>query len=52
MSYFKAKIRQIRFWLELSGPARGAYSTPQTLKFDLRGLLLREGEKGCEGTYL
>jgi len=28
MSYFKAKIRQIRFWLELSGPARGAYSTP------------------------
>jgi len=47
MSYFKAKMHQIQFLLELCpDPTGGAYSTPLTPQLDLRGLLLREGRGG------
>jgi len=49
MSDFKAKMHQIRFRLGLCPrPVGGAYSAPQTLLLDLRGLLLRGG-RGKEG---
>jgi len=64
MSYFIAKMHQIRFRLRLRpDPAGRVYNAPQTTYLDLRGLLLREGrggrtggkgnggEKGGEGTY-
>ena len=51
MSYFKAKMHQIRFRLGLcpSPPAEiefGAYSATPDPYLDLRGLLLREGQGG------
>ena len=41
MSYFKAKMYQIRFWVGPLGYLTGPY-------LDLRGLLLRGGRKGKE----
>ena len=44
MSYFAAKMHQIRFRLGLCpDPAGGAYSAPQTPSWIWGGLLLREG---------
>jgi len=38
MSYFKAKMHQIRIWLGLRPhPTGGAHSVPQTPQVDLRG---------------
>ena len=48
MSYFKAKMHQIRLRLGLRPrPPGGAYSAPQTLNLDLRGFTSkgREGRK-------
>jgi len=55
MSYFKAKMHQIRFQLGLCPRTRwGAYSAPPDLSLDLRGLTSkgrgeRTGEKGKGG---
>jgi len=57
MLYFKAKMHQIRFWLELRPDPLGELTAlPQTPQLDLRrstckGREERKG-KGREGTYL
>jgi len=49
MSYFKAKMHQIRLWLGLClRPAAGAYSAPPCPLAGFKGLLIREGEEGKE----
>jgi len=49
MSYFKAKMHQIRIRLGLSLRRRwGVYIAPQTPELDLRGLLLN-GKRRWEG---
>jgi len=45
MSYFKAKMYQIQFWLGLHW---GAYSTPPDPLAAVKGLLLR-GKRGRSG---
>jgi len=48
MSYFKAKMHQIRFQLGLRPrPAGGVYTLPRIPLLDLRGVLLR-GRRGDE----
>ena len=52
MSDFKAKMHQIRFWLELCpDPAGGAYSAPPDLLSGFKGPTSKgsEGEGGREG---
>jgi len=49
MSYFKAKMHQIRFRLRLHPiPHWGAYSAPQTPYLDFRGPTSK-GRRGMEG---
>jgi len=49
MSYFKAKVHEIRFRRGLyPDPAAGAYSAPQTLWLDLRDPTTM-GRSGVEG---
>ena len=51
MSDFKAKMYQIQFRLgSAPDPAGGAYSAPPDSLAGLRGLLLRGGGRGRDGT--
>jgi len=48
MSYFKAKMHQIRFWLRLPRPHWGAYSAPPGHIAGFKGPTSK-GKKGREG---